>query len=89
MCDVCVCVHVCVRVRVQVVKNMKQLNDDSKHSQAENTEKSQSTEVDIKVRDLTCYHDHQPCSLLIACHIYIYMYMYMYIQYIYIYIYNL
>ncbi|CAL8359599.1 unnamed protein product [Arctogadus glacialis] len=32
----------------QVVKNMKQLNDDSKHSQAENTEKSQSTEVDIK-----------------------------------------
>ncbi|CAL8247427.1 unnamed protein product [Lota lota] len=32
----------------QVVKNMKQLNDDSKHSQADNTEKSQSTEVDIK-----------------------------------------
>ena len=59
-------------VCVQVVKNMKQLNDDSKHSQAENTEKSQSTEVDIKVRDLTCYHDHQPCNLLIACHIYTY-----------------
>ncbi|KAG7277919.1 hypothetical protein CRUP_004698 [Coryphaenoides rupestris] len=32
----------------QVVKNIKQLNDDSKHSQADNTEKSQSTEVDIK-----------------------------------------
>uniref|UniRef100_UPI003AAE2F15 uncharacterized protein n=1 Tax=Centroberyx gerrardi TaxID=166262 RepID=UPI003AAE2F15 len=32
----------------QVVKNITKLNEDSKHSQADNTEKSQSTEVDIK-----------------------------------------
>ncbi|XP_016893347.1 uncharacterized protein LOC103388029 isoform X1 [Cynoglossus semilaevis] len=32
----------------QVVKNITKLSEDSKHSQAENTEKSQSTEVDIK-----------------------------------------
>ncbi|XP_031708584.1 uncharacterized protein LOC116386468 [Anarrhichthys ocellatus] len=32
----------------QVVKNITKLSDESKHSQADNTEKSQSTEVDIK-----------------------------------------
>ncbi|XP_062421627.1 uncharacterized protein si:dkeyp-77h1.4 isoform X2 [Pungitius pungitius] len=32
----------------QVVKNITKLSEDSKHSQADNTEKSQSTEVDIK-----------------------------------------
>ncbi|XP_004078264.1 uncharacterized protein LOC101173090 [Oryzias latipes] len=32
----------------QVVKNITKLSEESKHSQAENTEKSQSTEVDIK-----------------------------------------
>ncbi|KAM9724198.1 uncharacterized protein ACNS7B_019355 isoform 2-T2 [Menidia menidia] len=32
----------------QVVKNITKLNEESKHSQADNTEKSQSTEVDIK-----------------------------------------
>ncbi|XP_029308008.1 uncharacterized protein LOC115021615 isoform X1 [Cottoperca gobio] len=31
-----------------VVKNITKLSEDSKHSQADNTEKSQSTEVDIK-----------------------------------------
>uniref|UniRef100_A0A3Q2PAT8 Si:dkeyp-77h1.4 n=1 Tax=Fundulus heteroclitus TaxID=8078 RepID=A0A3Q2PAT8_FUNHE len=34
----------------QVVKNITKLSEESKHSQADNTEKSQSTEVDIKVR---------------------------------------
>lgn len=33
-----------------MVKNITKLNEESKHSQADNTEKSQSTEVDIKVR---------------------------------------
>lgn len=33
-----------------MVKNITKLSEESKHSQAENTEKSQSTEVDIKVR---------------------------------------
>ncbi|XP_023127397.2 streptococcal surface protein B [Amphiprion ocellaris] len=32
----------------QVVKNITKLSEESKHSQADNTEKSQSTEVDIK-----------------------------------------
>uniref|UniRef100_A0A667Z2T0 Si:dkeyp-77h1.4 n=1 Tax=Myripristis murdjan TaxID=586833 RepID=A0A667Z2T0_9TELE len=32
----------------QVVKNITKLNEESKHSQADTTEKSQSTEVDIK-----------------------------------------
>ena len=34
----------------QVVKNITKLSEESKHSQADTTEKSQSTEVDIKVR---------------------------------------
>lgn len=34
----------------QVVQNITKLSEESKHSQADNTEKSQSTEVDIKVR---------------------------------------
>lgn len=33
-----------------MVKNITKLSEESKHSQADNTEKSQSTEVDIKVR---------------------------------------
>lgn len=37
-------------VHSQVVKNITKLSEESKHSQADNTEKSQSTEVDIKVR---------------------------------------
>lgn len=39
----------CLNV-LQVVKNITKLSEESKHSQADNTEKSQSTEVDIKVR---------------------------------------
>ena len=40
----------CVCVCLQVVKNITQFNEDSKgHSVADNTDKSQSTEVDIKV----------------------------------------
>lgn len=40
----------------QVVKNITKLNEESKHSQADTTEKSQSTEVDIKVRTGTVLH---------------------------------
>lgn len=43
---------VCLCASSQVVKNITKLSEESKHSQADNTEKSQSTEVDIKVR--TC-----------------------------------
>lgn len=44
------CMYDPVWLSPQVVKNITKLSEDSKHSQAENTEKSQSTEVDIKVR---------------------------------------
>ncbi|KAM4567470.1 uncharacterized protein V3H82_011745 isoform 1-T2 [Fundulus diaphanus] len=37
----------------QVVKNITKLSEESKHSQADNTEKSQSTEVDIKGREVS------------------------------------
>lgn len=40
---------------LQVVKNITKLSEESKHSQADNTEKSQSTEVDIKVRHGSVY----------------------------------
>uniref|UniRef100_A0A8C5NC15 Uncharacterized LOC114478554 n=1 Tax=Gouania willdenowi TaxID=441366 RepID=A0A8C5NC15_GOUWI len=42
----------------QVVKNITKLSEESKHSQADTTEKSQSTEVDIKVRHCTYMFFH-------------------------------
>lgn len=40
----------------KVVKNITKMSEESKHSQADNTEKSQSTEVDIKVRKCVISH---------------------------------